>query len=387
MDEEQLRRNRQRRMEYRRRQQEKRIKRNRIIIIGVGVVLLILIIWAISSCASGGDSKASTEPTKPTGITTQAPTEPPTQAVPVIADNNQDGILDDSGIYIWNKQGFELFSGTEATAKNYAQAISTYKKELGSEITVYNLVVPGHVEFGLPQRLKAEVPSNSQSENTATIYNSYTEDVKPVNIYDSLDMHKNEYIFFNTDHHWTGLGAYYGYTEFAKAAGFDPVALVDLDAHDISGFVGSLYTATESSDLQSNPDTVTYYDISGTYSTEILVAGNEDFTEVSSINYPDVDADNAYSVFIWGDNPVTQIKQLESNGSKKIVVVKESYGNAFVPFLVNHYDEVHVIDFRHYEGNLKNYCTENGIKEVLFLNGIMSANNAMQVDTMTTLFS
>lgn len=390
MEDEQLRRNRQRRMEHRKRQQRKRQLRNRILIVAVGVLILVLIIWGIASCASSGSDKnknANTSSTTTAAQITAPPvTQPPTEVIPAIADNGQDGVVTDSGIYLWNNQGYELFSGTEESAKNYALAISGYKNQLGSEINVYNLVVPGHAEFGLPDRLKENAPTRSQKENTNSIYNSYSADVKAVDVYDTFNKHKNEYIYFNTDHHWTGLGAYYAYTEFARVAGFEPTEITDLTAHNIEGFLGSLYTATNDSSLAQNADTVTYYDIPGNYTTNILVAGDEELTEVGALNYSDVATDGAYSVFIWGDNPLTQVKHIDSNNDKKILVIKESYGNAFVPFLVNNYDEVHVIDFRHYSGNVKEYCTQNGIKEVLFLNGIMSANNAMQIDSMNTLF-
>ena len=71
---------------------------------------------------------------------------------------------------------------------------------------------------------------------------------------------------------------------------------------------------------------------------------------------------------------------------KKIAVIKESYGNAFVPYLTANYEEVHVIDFRYFEDNLKDYCTTNGIEEVMFVNNIVAANTAIQVDRIRTLF-
>ena len=74
------------------------------------------------------------------------------------------------------------------------------------------------------------------------------------------------------------------------------------------------------------------------------------------------------------------------SSKQKIAVVKESYGNAFVPYLTYNYDEVHVIDFRHWEGNLPEYCKDNDIDRVLFINGIMSANTAIQIKAMDSLF-
>ena len=84
---------------------------------------------------------------------------------------------------------------------------------------------------------------------------------------------------------------------------------------------------------------------------------------------------------------MTVIDNEENTSGRKIALIKESYGNAFAPYLAYNYDEVHVIDFRYYEGNLKQYCQDNNITEVLFLNGIMSANTPLQLDSMDSLFA
>ena len=98
---------------------------------------------------------------------------------------------------------------------------------------------------------------------------------------------------------------------------------------------------------------------------------------------------NTYGVFILGDNALTVLKSASENAAagKKIAVVKESYGNAFVPYLTNNYEEVHVIDFRYFKQNLVDYCKTNGIDEVLFMNGVMSANTQVQLDSMSGLFN
>lgn len=385
-----------RRKAYRRRQQAKRRMRNRALIIGTGILLLVIIIWIIVAICGGCSSKtaennntaagsvSSIDATNPVESAAAAPTQAPT--VKEIEDDGTDGELTDGGIYIWKNKGFEMFYGSEDTAKNYAQTISSCKEALGSDITVYNMVIPVSTEYGLPERLKNSTGTESEKAFIDSIYKNYSGNVKPVYIYDVLNQHKTEYIYFNTDHHWTGLGAYYAYTSFAETAGFAPNDINSFTSHNISGFLGSFYTATESDDLQSNPDTVTYYDIPGDYTVKILMDGQDEFTEVDSINYGAADSGvDTYSAFIWGDNPVMQIVHNKSDSNRKILVVKESFGNAFIPFLVNNYDEVHAIDFRYYEGNIKDYCTKNGITEVLFANGVISASNSFQVESISAL--
>lgn len=385
------------RREYMRKQRRKRQIRNRAIIIGSGVLILVIIILIISGIAKGCSKSGDVTPTQPATSATapasasaaEKPTEKPTKpasSVKEISDNGEDGKLVE-GIYIWDNKGFELFFGGEDSAKTYAAKISEYKQLLGSGINVYNMVVPNHTEFGLPARLtnqlQSEGSTRSQRESTSYVYNNYSADIKAVDIYNVLNEHKTEYLYFNTDHHWTGLGAYYAYTEFAKVAGKEPFALQDAEKHTIEGFTGSLCTITGDEGLRSHPDHVDYYEFPGTYTCTIPQISDEPI----DMYYSGAEGgSNTYGVFIWGDNPLTVIDNEDDESGDKLLIVKESYGNALSPYFAYNYDEVHIVDFRHFEGNIKQYCSENGIKNVLFVNGVMSANTPMQLASMDTLF-
>lgn len=69
---------------------------------------------------------------------------------------------------------------------------------------------------------------------------------------------------------------------------------------------------------------------------------------------------NMYSVFLHGDQPLTEI-QTENKNGRKAVVVKESFGNAFSPFLVAHYETVYIVDQRYFELNLLDFIKQNGV--------------------------
>lgn len=385
-----------RREERRRQERLKRRRRNRIIIVAGAAAVLILIIliliFSVNSCAScSSGSTAPTDPTSPTSAT-EAPTQKPTSvAVKEIADNGEEGYLDsDSSLYFWDNKAFELFYGSNDTAKQYADAINSYKQKLGANIKVYDMVVPNHSEFGLcpreADRILNEQGVTSQRENTSAVYNNLSKDVKAVDIYDALNEHKTEYIYFNTDHHWTGLGAYYAYAAFAKTAGLTPVQLNATQKNTIDGFLGSLYTNSEATVLKDNPDHVDYYTLPGNYNCRIFMQDSDEPID-ADMYYENAEAGSGtYGVFIWGDNPLTIIDNKDNDSGDKIALVKESYGNAFAPYLAYNYDEVHVIDFRYFDGNLTDYCKANGIKTVLFLNGVMSANTGIQISAMNSLF-
>lgn len=389
-----------RREERRRRERLKKRRRNRIMIVSGGVLILVVLILIIvlaargcASCTGSADTSAQSA-TESTEAATQAPTEAATEdpSVTQIADNGEEGYLDgNSGLYFWDNKAFELFYGSDDTAKNYATAINRYKNQLGSGITVYNMVVPNHSEFGLcpreEQRLVDEQGVTSQRQNTTTVYSNLDSSVKAVDIYDTMNQHKTEYLYFNTDHHWTGLGAYYAYTAFAQAAGVEPLDIKDATKNTIDGFLGSLYTASQSEVLQQHQDYVDYYTLPGNYSCTLFMSGSDEPSYIDNMYYESAEAGSGtYGVFIWGDNPLMVIDNEDNSSGEKIAIVKESYGNAFAPYLAYNYDEVHIIDFRYFDGNLKDYCDQNGITNVLFINGVMSANTGVQIETMNGLF-
>ena len=316
---------------------------------------------------------AAPEPTKPQADLTFE--------TPNIPDDGSSGYTSASeqGLYIYKNAAYELCGASDEAGKDYAAAISEFKKS-APDFTVYNMVVPTHTEFGIPQRLASEIYTQSQSQNIKTIYSSYTEDVKPINCYNALCRHKDEYVYFNTDHHWTGLGAYYAYQAFCEQTGQQALALTDCTEQTIEGFEGSFYSA----DASLSPDSVHYWKFPyQTHAKRQEESGAEMYD--TDVYYEGAAGSGAYITFIYGDSSLfIEYNDTNKNG-KKIAVVKESYGNAFVPYLTNNYEEVHIIDFRYFTQNIKEYMQENGITEILFLNNTMSANAAMQVDRIREL--
>jgi len=286
-----------------------------------------------------------------------------------------------SGVYIYDGMSCELFGWSDSTATDYAKAISEFKQK-APEYTVYNMVVPNHTEFCLPRRLNDEIGTMIQSENIKAIYESYTADVKPINCYNKLCDHIDEYIYFNTDHHWSGLGAYYAYTAFCEQTGQKALSLSDCEEHTIPEFEGTLYDSTQ----QKSLDTVHWWQFP--YETHAMRQDNpgEDLYPTTVYYADEPSGPYSYGVFIWGDGSLFVAYNDELESGKKIAVVKESYGNSFAPYLTANYDEVHVIDFRYFEGSLKSYMQDNDIDEVIFVNNVMSANTALQVDRIREIF-
>lgn len=380
---------------YRKKELAHKKRRNRAVAAVIVLLLVVAVVFAVVLIGRGMDAEKNASSQQPTNATTatDAPTAPsytPEKAdLPALTDDGSDGKMDGS-VYIWNKQGFDIFKGNEKTALSYSNAISSYKEALGDDITVYNMVVPNHTEFGLPARLSTAIGSNPQRDNTTVIYSNYSAAVTPVDVYNALGQKRNDPIFFHTDYRWTSLGAYCAYEQFAKTAGFEAVKLDSLEKKTISDFAGSYVTATWNEELTGNLDTIDYYEMPADLSCTLYRTdsdGNTSDTPETVGLYKEVaSGEDFYNVFLYGDNARMVIDNKDISNGDKIAVVKDMYGNAFVPYLTNNYDEVHVIDFRYFDGNLKEYCKQNKITTVLFLNGIMSANSALQVENMGKLF-
>ncbi|MBR1482442.1 MAG: hypothetical protein IJ598_05670 [Ruminococcus sp.] len=393
----------------RREAQRKRRMRNRAIIVGAGLAILILIIVLFSTmirgCSSGSGSKEkvstdtiqqqsalnpATKDEAPAANTTAGNDLDPTYfKKPVIKDDNTNGVLY-SAIYAWNRAGYELFGGDEERSKNYAAAINTMADKLPG-IQVYDMVIPNHTEYGLPERLKSgDVVSTSQADSIKTMYASLNKNVKPINIYNYLADHNEEYIYFKSDHHWTGLGAYYAYKAFADTNALPALKLEDCTEKTIDGFTGTFMNLAEGA-LDS--DTVHYWEFPYNVTMDLTYDGGATETYDSPYYQGASEGSLTYGVFIFGDNPLTVLKSQSENArkGKKLVIVKESYGNALAPYFTNNFEEVHVVDFRYFSStvgkSLSSYCVEQGITDVLFANGIMSANTQVQLDSMTGLFN
>ena len=309
----------------------------------------------------------------------------------ISTDDKSDGYLD-GAVYIWQNKGYEVFKGSVTDAKAYASSVNNYKTLLGKDYNVYSVVVPSAVEIALPERLSKTV-SNNQWENISTIFSNLSKDVTPVDVYNVLGEKRNEKLYYNTDKSITQLGAYYTYTALAGLLGitaedinsFEPVTVSDnvLGSH-ISATV-SKETKNGSPMLLENPDTVTYYSLPESVSVKAMPKASDEMAELSYYNY-DFSADSTPAdIYNTADCAYTVLENSDiENG--KIAVVADKLGYGVAPFLTANYNEVHLIDIDNFERNIKAYLEENEIKDVVYLNGIMSANTAAKTAKTDAMF-
>ncbi len=270
------------------------------------------------------------------------------------------------GLLVADEKIMEIFKANAVSREKYTQLINYYAKKLPENIRLYCMIIPTQIEF---QPEKYSSLSDSQNETINEIYLDTDARVYCVDAYSSLKAHKDEYIYFRTDHHWTTLGAYYAYGEFAKEAGVSPADISEYTENSLKGFLGYLYNQAQATELINKPDTIYYYTKGDNPEVEARAWENG-----SVLNYktklfvvPDAGADVKYSVFLGGDHPLLKISTGVKN-KRNILVIKDSYANAFIPWLCGGFETVVAVDPRSFKGRLDEVLSEYKITDVLLMN-------------------
>ncbi len=284
-------------------------------------------------------------------------------------------------VFVFKNRAFEMFGGGPAMGASYANVINSYNRSLPG-VQVYNLIIPVALEFEITEKYaKLQKPNRPAIEH---IYNTLDSNIKKVWAIDELRKHRSEYIYFNTDHHWTSLGAYYAYRAFCQTAGLVPVSLDTIAYKTKASFLGSLYRLTRDKGLQSNPDSVRYYLFKDSVNFYVGSSNNISYWNKSKMYGEGASGPNSYSVFLQGDLPIVKMETQHKNG-RKIAIVKESYGNAFAPYLINNYEKVVVVDQRYYTGDFMTMLKAEGINELLFINNIFAAHTPFHIEKIKNL--
>lgn len=282
-----------------------------------------------------------------------------------------------NNLFIVEGRAMEIFGGNCKMAESYARTINKYQTALaGKGVQIYDIAVPSSIEFFAPNQYKKQY--STEKKNIDCVYGALDPAIKAVDAHGAIAPHTRENIYFRTDHHWTGLGAYYAYTAYCAQAGLTPLQLSQMEHKQKTGYLGSLYWLTRDSRLKENPDTVDYWKIPGTYKTTCYNKGDLTKGFKGSIYAEGASGANGYGVFLGGDWPLMKIESDVKNG-KRAVVVKNSYGNPFSTYLPYHYETVFVVDYRYYSGNLLDLIAKEKVTDLIFLNGVFSINTSWHI--------
>ena len=244
----------------------------------------------------------------------------------------------------------------------------TFIDTYGETVPITFTIIPNAYMI-LPEKLPEGLTQVDQAAYTAPIYEAVGDKAQVVDFTGALTAHKDEYIFYRTDHHWTTLGAYYAYAAYAESLGMEPVALDSLSGIEVPDFYGTYFSKAKKFDAVA--DTITYYPIAD---TGVIIDGQEadGYYDLSKFEVRD-----KYAAFLRGNNGYTVIKSgvreaPEGQEPSKILVIKDSYANSFVPFLLYNFDEVHVVDLRYSAVSMKELLSTENFDQVLLMYNFMN---------------
>ena len=223
--------------------------------------------------------------------------------------------------------------------------LEAFVKKHGEDIPCYMLLAP-NASYVYQDKLPRHGVVWSQAEVIEQIKEALRDEVTVVDVADTLMAHKDEQLYFKTDHHWNANGAYYAYEQLCEEMRVEKRPKLDenIKQIDSQGFLGSLYSKAPA--FSQEADVLTYYEnTKGNYEVAYLDEKNrvsDSFYETDMLKEKD-----QYKVFFGGNHSVFHMK---SNGlhKKKVLVLKDSYANIMLPYLADTFTDITVIDLRYY---------------------------------------
>ena len=331
----------------------------------------------------------------PTPVPTAEPTPPPTPEV-VLTSPPEESVehwggleVDDETEVIYGNvlqigdAAFAYYGFSQYGSDRHVELVNSCADMLEEfDVTLYDILIPTSVGVVVSSDYMELLKCTDQGETISYIFSQENENVQKVNVFNKLIEHNDEYLYFRTDHHWTGLAAYYAYEQFCSVAGFEPVPLEDFEALDMGSFLGSFYgSCSQSSKLRE--DNVIAYDPPGDITMTITKDNGSGFEWPVLTDMSKSSIYSKYMTFLGGDHPLTTITNNDLPDGPNCVVIKDSFGNPFAPYLSQHYHNVYVIDYRKYnEMTLRYFVQYYDIDDVLLTESLAMAQGSGTLDLL-----
>lgn len=229
-----------------------------------------------------------------------------------------------------------------------------------ASIPVYFSLIPSKVTVWA-ERLPDNAPNGDE---TAVIQAGAERNTNWVDMQSALMAHADESIYYRTDHHWTSLGAYYGYSALMEAMNIQPVSLSDYEKTTVSDrFYGTTYSS--SGVRWVKPDSIDIYVPDDGITVTSYATGSPEESGLYVKSFLDVK--DKYSMFLGGNTPLSIIKTGLTD-APKILIIRDSYTDSMVPFLTAHFSEIHLVDLRYFNSfRAADYIKQNNIDVAVVL--------------------
>ena len=271
----------------------------------------------------------------------------------------------ENGVYIGTNG--QLLEQIEVADENHLaaniKAIKSFS-ESQSKIPVRMMLVPDAANV-----LNHSLPSLAKPEDQTQMFSMVRKDlgdsVEWIDVSTELNKHKTEKIYYKTDHHWTTLGAFYAFQAAAPSLGIEG----DLSGKYVSYAVSDSFNgmlASKSGVNLGEKEQIDIY-VPKEEDTDLIVDYVDEGKRSTSLyDSSKLKEKDQYTVFLGGNSSLLDIRTV-STSTKRLLLVKDSFANSFIPFLTPYYREIVVVDPRYYSGTINDLMDSYRISEVLFL--------------------
>lgn len=271
----------------------------------------------------------------------------------------------ENGVYIGTNG--QLLEQIEVADENHLaaniKAIKSFS-ESQSKIPVRMMLVPDAANV-----LNHSLPSLAKPEDQTQMFSMVRKDlgdsVEWIDVSTELNKHKTEKIYYKTDHHWTTLGAFYAFQAAAPSLGIEG----DLSGKYVSYAVSDSFNgmlASKSGVNLGEKEQIDIY-VPTEEDTDLIVDYVDEGKRSTSLyDSSKLKEKDQYTVFLGGNSSLLDIRTV-STSTKRLLLVKDSFANSFIPFLTPYYREIVVVDPRYYSGTINDLMDSHRISEVLFL--------------------
>lgn len=276
---------------------------------------------------------------------------------------------------------FNYLGFSQNNSERYAKVLSTYAaavKDLG--VRVVSAPCPTSVGVMVPEEYLDAMRCAHQDQVIDFMHGCMTDDVITVDTWEALSDHNDEYIYFRTDHHWTALGAYYSYAAVCEALGYEAAPLDSFEVWNQGDFHGSIYGKCNRPH-QLKTDTVDAYIPQGDITMMVYPNSSAGYEMPLLQDCTERAINSKYLTFLSSDNAISVITNESIPDGPSCVVIKDSFGNCFVPFLTQNYHKIYALDYRKYSRkDLIQFVEDYNVDDVLFIPYLTGTQSGQGVD-------
>lgn len=289
----------------------------------------------------------------------------------------------ENGVYI-GRNG-QLLEQIEVADENHLaaniKAIKSFS-ESQSKIPVRMMLVPDAANV-LNHSLPALAKPEDQTQMFSMVRKDLGDSVEWIDVSTELNKHKTEKIYYKTDHHWTTLGAFYAFQAAAPSLGIEGDLSGKYVSHAVSNSFNGMLASKSGVNLGEKEQIDIY--VPTEEDTDLIIDYVDEGKRSTSLyDSSKLKEKDQYTVFLGGNSSLLDIRTV-STSTKRLLLVKDSFANSFIPFLTPYYREIVVVDPRYYSGTINDLMDSYRISEVLFLysgNTFFKDNNISGVFTV-----